>query len=129
MLRFLCLDAVALSAAATLAVAQQPPTGGPRPRTIGPVIAASTMQFGEIRQIRPFADGHLLVNDGARRQIWLVDATLKTGTVVLDSAGGRFNSYGDTRAGSSRGSAIARSLSTQSRRRCWCWTQRGTSAV
>ncbi len=67
---------------------------GPAPRPIGPVVATSAMEFADIRHIRPLPDGRVLVNDGLRHLVWMVDAALRTATVVVDSAPGHVNSYG-----------------------------------
>jgi len=58
----------------------------------------STEQLGSITSVRELPDGRVLLNDGARRRLLLMDTTLKTVEVVLDSLTEVENSYG-TRPG------------------------------
>jgi hypothetical protein len=95
----LCLTLVL----AAPALAQNPPAGnqpvaGPPVRRIATASAVSTEQIGTITSVRELPGGRVLVNDGARRRLVLMDTTLKTVEVVLDSLTEVENSYG-TRAG------------------------------
>jgi len=93
-LRFLGMTACLAS---TLA-AQTQPTAGPPVRRISTASAVSTEQLGSITNVRELPNGRLLLNDGARRRLLLMDTTLKTLEVVLDSLTEVENSYG-TRPG------------------------------
>jgi hypothetical protein len=75
------------------------PAAGPPVRHIATATAVSTEQIGSISSVRELPDGRVLVNDGARRRLLLMDTTLKTLAVVLDSLTEVENSYG-TRPGS-----------------------------
>ena len=72
---------------------------GPPVRRIATASAVSTEQIGSITSVRELPDGRVLVNDGARRRLLLMDTTLTTQGVVLDSLTEVENSYG-TRPGS-----------------------------
>src|SRR5262245_34038974 len=63
-------------------------------RKLGPSVRTSAVTFGSVQHVRRLSDGRLLVNDPSRRQVLLLDSTLGTATVLIDSAGGRDNSYG-----------------------------------
>ncbi|MEP6762840.1 MAG: hypothetical protein ABJB66_00955 [Gemmatimonadaceae bacterium] len=63
-------------------------------REVSPVEAKSTEKFGNIFGVRELAGGKVLVNDGVRRQLVVVDARLSNGRVVLDSTSDSGNSYG-----------------------------------
>lgn len=54
----------------------------------------STRAFGSIYNVRELSDGRVLINDGLRRQLVILDENLGTSSVVLDSAGMGSNSYG-----------------------------------
>ncbi len=69
-----------------------------RCRRITTASAVSTEPLGSITGVRELPDGRVLVNDGARRRLLLMDTTLKTVGVVLDSLTDVANAYG-TRAG------------------------------
>lgn len=71
---------------------------GPPVRRISTASAVSTEQLGTITSVRELPNGRLLLNDGARRRLVLMDTTLKTLEVVLDSLTEVENSYG-TRPG------------------------------
>ena len=73
-------------------------TAGPSVRKIETAQAVSLEMFGSINAVRQFANGNLLVNDGVRRRVLLLDSTLRLVRVVLDSVPGTANSYG-ARAG------------------------------
>ena len=70
------------------------PTIGPPVRRIATASAVSTEQIGSITSVRELPGGRLLLNDGARRRLVLMDTTLKTIDVVLDSLTEVENSYG-----------------------------------
>jgi len=74
------------------------PAVGPPVRRIATASALSTEQIASITSVRELPGGRLLLNDGARRRLVLMDTTLKTIDVVLDSLTEVENSYG-TRAG------------------------------
>jgi hypothetical protein len=71
---------------------------GPPVRRISTASALSTEQIGSITSVRELPNGRLLLNDGARRRLVLMDTTLKTIEVVLDSLAEIENTYG-TRPG------------------------------
>ena len=74
------------------------PTVGPPIRKIESAAAVSTEPFGAITSVRALADGRVLVNDGTRRRLLLMDSALTTLGVVLDSLTEVENAYG-TRSG------------------------------
>ena len=107
------ITTVALLAATRVAHAQvAPPTpGAPRAQpaiptlSVGPAIrristasAVSTEQLGSITSVLQLADGRVLLNDGARRRLLMLDSSLKVVSVVLDSLSHTKNYYG-TRPG------------------------------
>jgi hypothetical protein len=63
-------------------------------RPLGKLIARSPVTFGNIAQVRQLSDGRVLVNDNLRRQVVMLDAALSNPRVIIDSAGGKENSYG-----------------------------------
>jgi hypothetical protein len=71
---------------------------GPPIRRIATASAMSAETFGSINEARELPGGRLLVNDGQRRRLLLVDTTFRTLSVVLDSISETENTYG-TRAG------------------------------
>jgi hypothetical protein len=78
--------------------AAPPPPVGPPVRRIATAQALSTEDLGAVSSVLELADGHVLVNDGTRRRLLLMDTTLKTVQVVLDSLAEVANTYG-TRPG------------------------------
>lgn len=68
-------------------------------RKLGATVRTSTVTFGGVQHVRRLSDGRLLVNDPSRRQVLMLDSTLASATVVIDSAGGRDNSYGGRAGG------------------------------
>ena len=60
--------------------------------------AKSTDHFGTILNVRQLADGKLLVNDGQRRQLSILDAQLGHRIVAIDSVAASGQSYGGTAA-------------------------------
>jgi len=79
--------------------AQGQPPVGPPVRRIETASAVSTEQLGSITSVRELPAGRLLVNDGARRRLLLMDTTLATLEVVLDSLTEVENSDGTRPAG------------------------------
>jgi hypothetical protein len=63
-------------------------------RKLGPTVRTSAVTFGSVSHVRRLSDGRLLVNDPSRHQVLLLDSTLANPTIVIDSVGGRDNSYG-----------------------------------
>jgi hypothetical protein len=96
------LLAAAFAASPSLALAQDEPPAG---QTVGPPIqrittasALSTEPLGNITSVRELPDGRILLNDGTRRRLLLMDTTLNLVEVVLDSLSEISNTYG-TRPG------------------------------
>ncbi len=85
-------------ASATAQAAPLPPLPGPPIRRIESASAISTEPLGAITTVRPLGGGHVLVNDGQRRRLLLLDSTLAVVRVVLDSLTEVENAYG-TRPG------------------------------
>jgi hypothetical protein len=71
---------------------------GPPVRRISTASALSTADLGGINNVVELKDGRVLVNDGTRRRLLLMDTTLNVVEVVLDSLAEVANTYG-TRAG------------------------------
>jgi hypothetical protein len=67
---------------------------GPPVRRIATASAVSTEQLGSIQTVRELPDGRVLLNDGNRRRLLLMDTTLKVVKVVLDSLSEMSNTYG-----------------------------------
>jgi hypothetical protein len=86
----------ALSISSLIAAAQEPlsATAGPPVRRIESALAVSTEQITAITSVRQLSDGRVMVNDGSRRRLIIMDSTLKHVTVVLDSMTDVENSYG-----------------------------------
>ena len=96
------LGVLVLSATGAAQSDSTPPVNtqaGPSVRRISTASAVSTEQLGSISGVRELPDGRVLVNDGNRRRLLLMDTTLRTVKVVLDSLSEFSNTYG-TRAGS-----------------------------
>jgi hypothetical protein len=74
------------------------PTIGPPIRRISTASAVSTEDLGAINSVLELNDGRVLVNDGTRRRLLLMDTSLKVVEVVLDSLAEVANTYG-TRPG------------------------------
>jgi hypothetical protein len=75
-----------------------PPLPGPPIRRIESAQSISTEPLGAINGVRALSNGRVLVNDGTRRRLLLMDSTLTNVVVVLDSLTEVANAYG-TRAG------------------------------
>lgn len=67
---------------------------GPAIRKISTAAALSTEQLGNVAAVRALPSGRVLVNDGTRRRLLLMDSSLKTVGVVLDSLTEVSNAYG-----------------------------------
>ena len=63
-------------------------------RELGTAEARSVASFGNIFGVRPLAGGKVLVNDGIRRQLVVLDATFATRTISIDSVATGGQSYG-----------------------------------
>lgn len=63
-------------------------------RELSAVEAKSSEHFGNIFGVRQLAGGKVLVNDGVRRRLVMLDDHLSNPTVVLDSSSEGGNSYG-----------------------------------
>jgi hypothetical protein len=61
---------------------------------LAPVAAKSTETFGSVFGVRQLPGGRLLVNDGTKRRVVMLDSALAPASVVIDSAAGTANSYG-----------------------------------
>src|SRR5439155_927873 len=60
-------------------------SAAPPIRKIATASAVSTEKLGNIVSVRELPDGRVLVNDGQRRRVLLMDTSLKLVDVVLDS--------------------------------------------
>jgi hypothetical protein len=67
-------------------------------RRIQTASAVSTEPLGAVTGVRALSDGRLLVNDGTRRRLLMMDTSMRVTGVVLDSLTEVQNAYG-TRAG------------------------------
>lgn len=56
--------------------------------------AISTARFGNILAARVLPNGSVIVNDGGRRQVLLLNSTLGSSAVVIDSSGTNVQTYG-----------------------------------
>ena len=82
----------------TAAAPAPPPLPGPPVRRIESAQSITTETLGAISSIRHLPDGRVLLNDGSRRRLLMLDSSLKLISVVLDSLTEVENAYG-TRAG------------------------------
>jgi len=69
-----------------------------KPRPLGTANAASKELLGSATLARRLPNGSVIVNDGVKRRLLLLDSTLQAFTVIADSNSGSVNSYG-ARAG------------------------------
>jgi len=74
------------------------PSVGPPIEKIATATQMSTTPLGSILSVQELPDGRVLVNDGQRRRLLLMDSTLQHFEVVLDSLAEVANTYG-TRPG------------------------------
>lgn len=97
-----CVALAAAAPSAALAQGDSLPVpsraAGPPVQAITTASAVSTEPLGSVSHVRELPDGRVLVNDGSRRRLVLMDTTLRTVGVVLDSLTAVSNAYG-TRAG------------------------------
>ncbi|MEP6833478.1 MAG: hypothetical protein ABJB74_08790 [Gemmatimonas sp.] len=63
-------------------------------RALAPVDAKATQQFGNIFSVRQLPGGKILVNDGVRRQLTVLDNELANPRIVIDSVSEGGQSYG-----------------------------------
>ena len=70
------------------------PMPGPQIQRIATASALSTEPLGVINSVRELPDGRVLVNDGVRRRLLIMDTTLTKVEVVLDSLSDIANTYG-----------------------------------
>jgi hypothetical protein len=70
------------------------PTVGPPIQRIETASALSKEPLGTITSVAELPDGRVLVNDGTRRRLLLMDTTLANAEVVLDSMSEIMNTYG-----------------------------------
>jgi len=90
-------SAVGILLSAASAGAQDTPAGTAAQvpvRETTPVIARSAQPVLSATMVRPLSDGSVLVNDAQRRRVVKFDPTLKTITVVADTAAGALMPYG-----------------------------------
>ena len=79
---------IAVVAPSFVQAQQRPPI-----RPIGAVVAKATEPFGGINGVRQLSDGHVLVNDIAKRRVLMFDPSLGTFTVIADSTSATANAY------------------------------------
>ena len=91
MKRALAMTCSALSIAASALPAQQ---SAPRVVDLPPATAKAARVFGSLLDVREVGGGRLIVNDGLRRQMLLMDSSLALLGIPVDSAPGSSNSYG-----------------------------------
>jgi hypothetical protein len=90
----LCPVVLLAQATAVPAGAPNTPTSGPPVRRIESAVAVSTEAIGAITGIRALADGRVILNDGSRRRLLMLDSSLKVRAVLLDSLTEVRNAYG-----------------------------------
>ena len=96
------IAALSLIGAGIAGAQQTPPAAaasrtlpGPPVRKIATASAVSQESFGTINSVLELRDGRVLVNDGVRRRLLLMDTTLTKVDVVLDSLAEIANTYGN----------------------------------
>src|SRR5262249_12253425 len=83
---------IAWSLVAVTTLTAQSPAIQPRP--LGAVLATSGPMFAAARpQLVALSDGRVLVADGTKRAVYMLDSSLGNPRVVLDSTPGRNNSF------------------------------------
>ena len=90
MKRALAMTCSALSIASSAVGGQN----GVRILDLPPATAKAAVKFGSLLDVRDVGGGRLIVNDGLRRQMLLLDSSLKILSVPVDSVPGNANSYG-----------------------------------
>src|SRR5262245_11827782 len=88
----------ALSTATALQTSAQH-TGAIPVRKLTPAISTDSGVVSNVYVIRVLADGRVLLNDGLRRRVLLLDTTLKKFTVVADTAGESRQTFGNSNGG------------------------------
>ena len=78
-----------IAAAGTRSFAQKPPAV----HRIDRPVATSKREFKALTAVRQLPNGNLLVNDGSRRQLLMLDSSLNTVSVVADSSAGSTHAY------------------------------------
>lgn len=63
-------------------------------RSVSAPTPVTTSRFGTILGIRQLRDESVLINDGERRQLIIVDPMHRTTTIIVDSVGGARQAYG-----------------------------------
>ncbi len=86
--------AVVLTALAAPCVAQQQPPAPVAVRALGPITNVSRDSLQSVAAAVEVGGGHVFVNDIIARRLLLLDSTLQSGTVVLDSSAGGTTGYG-----------------------------------
>jgi hypothetical protein len=71
----------------------QPAPAAPPVRSLGSVVAKSTITFSAVNQLVPLSDGRVLVADASERIVTMLDASLAKPTVVFDSTMGKQNTF------------------------------------
>ena len=74
--------------------ASRTPAPGPAIRKLESAVYVSKEPLGAVSSIRPLSNGRVLVNDGTRRRLLLLDSTLTLSKVVLDSITISESAYG-----------------------------------
>ena len=86
---------IIIAAAGSPALAQKPPAV----RMLDRPLATSKREFKFIAGVRHLPNGNLLVNDGSRHLLLMLDTSLNTVGIVADSATGSSNPYGASLGG------------------------------
>ncbi len=84
-----CISGVLLAVVSSVQAQQAVPV-----RDLSAFDAKSSEHFGNIFNVRQLADGKVLVNDGVRRRLVMLDDKLSNPMVVIDSVSEGGNSYG-----------------------------------
>jgi hypothetical protein len=88
----------ALLLGATMSAAAHAQSSRPPLRALGPALATSE-PMGAVAAVQPLPGGRLLVNDPLRRQVVLLDSSLKQLAVVADTTPATRNAYGARNGG------------------------------
>ena len=65
-----------------------------KPRPLGAIQATSKELLGSATLARQLRNGSIIVNDGAKRRLLLLDSTLQGSVIIADSTSGAINGYG-----------------------------------
>jgi hypothetical protein len=90
----LCSLSLHAQTSAVPAGAVNAPKSGPPVRRIESAVAVSTEPLGAISGIRALPNGRVILNDGSRRRLLMLDSSLKVTAVLLDSVTEVRNAYG-----------------------------------